>query len=97
MATPPPDSSPPYSGLGHIPGLDRDKVEKERKDMWGQIFKKYEDLDQRNELTGEVSLEDIDTLNNILYINILQIEAKSEWLNREITSNKVTKISKYLN
>jgi len=60
MVTPPPDSSPPYSGLGHIPGLDRDKVEKERKDMWGQIFKKYEDLEQRNELSGEVSLEDID-------------------------------------
>jgi len=65
MATPPLEFSPPYWGLGHIPGLDRDKVEKERKDMWGQIFKKYEDLEQRNELTGEVSLEDIDNPETI--------------------------------
>jgi len=65
MTIPPPDSSPPYLGLGHIPGLDRVKVEKERKDMWRQIFKKYEDLEQRNELTGEVSLEDIDSPETI--------------------------------
>ena len=63
MATPPP--SLPFVGLGHIPGLDRDKVEKERKDMWGQLFKKYEDLEQRNELTGEVSLDDIDNPETI--------------------------------
>jgi len=29
--------------------------------MWGQIFKKYEEFDQRNELTKEVSLEEIDS------------------------------------
>jgi len=47
--------------LIHIPGLNREKVEKERKNMWGQIFKKYEECDERNELTEEVSLEEIDS------------------------------------
>jgi len=51
----------PAPGLVHIPGLNREKVEEERKNMWGQIFKKYEEYDQRNELTKEVSLEEIDS------------------------------------
>ena len=63
MATSPPDL--PHMGLGHIPGLDRDKVEKERKDMWGQMFKKYEDLEQRNEMTRDVSLDEIDNPETI--------------------------------
>ena len=33
--------------------------------MWGQMFKKYEDLEQRNELTREVSLDDIDNPETI--------------------------------
>ena len=56
-------------GVAFIPGLDREKVEKERKEMWRKIFEKYEDLEQRNQLTDEVSLEDIDnpeTVNGII-------------------------------
>jgi len=56
-----PLDSLPAPQLVHIPGLNREKVEKERKNMWGQIFKKYEEFDQRNELTKEVSLEEIDS------------------------------------
>ena len=66
MATPPP--SLPHMGLGHIPGLDRAKVEKERKAMWGQMFKKYEDLEQRNEMTRDVSLDEIDNPETIRMI-----------------------------
>ena len=56
-----PLDSLPAPELVHIPGLNREKVEKERKNMWGQIFKKYEEIDQRNELIKEVSLEEIDS------------------------------------
>jgi len=55
--------------VNFIPGLDREMVEKERKEMWRKIFEKYEDMEQRNELTDEVSLEDIDnpeTVNGII-------------------------------
>jgi len=52
-----------------MPGLDIGQVERERKEMWRKMFQKYEDLEQNNELTDEVSLEDIDkpeTVSNIV-------------------------------
>jgi len=39
-----------------------------RKNMWGQLFKKYEEIDQRNELMKEVSLEEIDSPETVCEI-----------------------------
>ena len=51
-----------------LPGLDIGQVERERKEMWRKMFQKYEDMEEREELVEEVTVEDIDkpdTVNSI--------------------------------
>ena len=43
-----------------LPGLDMRQVEKERKDMWSKMFQKYEVMEEMDEMSEEVNLEDID-------------------------------------
>jgi len=44
----------------HLPGLDMGLVERERKEMWSRMFQKYEDMEEMDEMSEEITLEDID-------------------------------------
>jgi hypothetical protein len=55
-------------GGNSLPGLDIGQVERERKEMWRKMFQKYEDMEEREESTEEIAVEDIDkpeTVNSI--------------------------------
>jgi len=55
-------SDAPLASLpgNQLPGLDMGQVERERKEMWSRMFQKYEDMEEMDEMSEEVTLEDID-------------------------------------